>query len=553
MLKRLYISNFALIGEMNVDFAEGLTVITGETGAGKSIFLEAMSMALGSRADLSALRDKKNKCVVEAEFEIDNDAIKQIFDQNEIDFDSKIILRRELSPEGRSRSLLNDSLVNLNVLKQISEKVIDIHSQHETLLLNESDFQMELLDAFANAGKKFEKYLSEYKALLQIKNKLSVLLDNESNAKKDFDYFSFLLNEFESFEIHSGQLEALEAQSMSIENAENIKRNLLEASHLINGGEENVLSALIRARQNAQSISKFNTGYAEFYNRINAVYLELKDLCGEMDHAETLVGFDKAKLEEINASMDKLNRLMNKHQVKTEEELIAIRADLEQKIAGLQSLESEITECKKLLDKKEALCWDLAKDLSKTRKAATALIESKTKTMLSSLSMPNAEFKIDLSENKALGNNGIDAVRFLFSANKGSSLSELHKVASGGELSRLMLTLKSLLASKKKLPSIIFDEIDTGVSGDVANKIGNILFQMGKNMQVIAITHLPQLASKGNQHLYVYKKDDDEKTKSLIKHIEGDERVKEIAKMLSAGKLTETALINAKELLASYE
>lgn len=553
MLKRLYISNFALIGEMNVDFAEGLTVITGETGAGKSIFLEAMSMALGSRADLNALRDKKNKCVVEAEFDIDSEDIREIFIANEIDYDTKIILRRELSPEGRSRSLLNDSLVNLNVLKQISEKVIDIHSQHETLLLNESGFQLELLDAFASTTKKFDHYLAEYKALTQIKNKLNVLVDSELNAKKEFDYFSFLLNEFDAFEIRPGQLESLEAQSSSIENAESIKRNLLEAADLINGGEENVLNSLIRARHNAQAISKFNQDYAVFYNRINVVYLELKDLCAEMNHAETIVGFDKDKLEEINTSMDKLNRLLNKHQVKTEEELIAIREELEQKIVGIQSLESEIIELRKLVQKKELICWDLAKELSKMRKAATALIETKTKGMLSTLSMPNAEFKIELSETKTLGQNGIDVVKFMFSANKGSGLSELHKVASGGELSRLMLTLKSLLASKKRLPSIIFDEIDTGVSGDVANKIGNILFQMGKSMQVIAITHLPQLASKGNHHLYVYKKDDEEKTKSLIKRIDGEERVQEIAKMLSAGKLTQTALINAKELLATVE
>ena len=549
MLKRLHISNFALIGEMNVDFTDGLTVITGETGAGKSIFLEAMSLALGSRADLTALRDKNKKCVVEAEFELDGDSLLPIFAANDIAFESPILLRREISPEGRSRSLLNDSLVNLNVLKQIAGKVIDIHSQHETLLLNESGFQLSLLDAFAGSEQNFQEYLRAFKALNELKSKLNALEEQDKAAKKDFDYFSFLLQEFDAFDLKPGKLERLESESLSLENAESIKQHLLSSAFIINGGESNVLGELNKARQSLQQLVKYSAEYGALHDRLNAVYLELKDLGIELENAETAVEVDKSALVDLNAEIDRINRLLNKHQVKTEQELLKIKGELEEKIAKTQTLSDDIKRLNKDIEVKEKECLEFAKALHEKRKSSVGIIEKKTTEMLSSLSMPNASFKIELTKYDVLGFTGLDGIKFMFSANKGAALSELSKVASGGELSRLMLTLKSLLATKKKLPCIIFDEIDSGVSGDVANKIGNILYKMGNNMQVIAITHLPQLASKGDSHLYVYKKDDEEKTQSLIKNISGEARVQEIAKMLSAGKPTKTALINAKELL----
>lgn len=550
MLKRLYINNFALIEEMNVSFLDGLTVITGETGAGKSIFLEALALALGNRADLGTLRDKHKKCVVEAEFVIDKLDFKGIFEQNELEEESVLVLRREISTEGKSRSLVNDSVVNLNVLKQIAEKVIDIHSQHQTLLLNESTFQLELLDAFANNALKLEKYKAEFKILNQIKLKLKALIESEVNAKKELDYFQFLFKEFEGFDIKVGQLEKWEEESLKIENAESIKSNLMTAAALINGGELNVLSSLSLVKQNLQVISKYNQTYQLFYERLHSVYIELKDLAMDFENAENEVLFDKNKLDEITVLMDKMNHLLSKHHVKSEAELIEVRNNIESKLDGLNSLELDINKLKKEVELKEKNCLELATEISKQRKASVTLIEKRVKEMLQNLSMINAEFKIELKSQTDLNSNGMDTIKFLFSANKGVALQDLSKVASGGELSRLMLTLKSLLASKKKLPTIIFDEIDTGVSGDVANKIGNILTQMGDTMQVITITHLPQMASKGNNHLYVYKKDEKEKTISYIKAIQGEERVNEIAKMLSAGKPTQSAIINAQEMLS---
>lgn len=549
MLKRLYISNFALIGEMSVDFTEGLTVMTGETGAGKSIFLEAMSLALGSRADLGALRDKKKLCVVEAEFELVHEGLKTIFSENNLDYDTRVVLRREISPEGRSRSLLNDSVVNLSVLRQVSDLVIDIHSQHETLLLNASGFQMEMLDAFANSAAKHAEYGLAYKSLVQQKNQLAELMQRDQTAKKDFDYFSFLLKEFEGIDIKTGELEKLESESLSIEHSDSIKRNLLSAAQIIHGGEEHLLGALAKAKQQVQSISKFHDSYETLYGRLQAVYLELKDLGLELEQLESRVEVDRSKLDVINERIDKLSRLLNKHQVKTEEELLVLKESYEDKIGQLNSLTEEIAALTKQIAIGEKTCFGIAKQLSAMREAAIGSVETKTKDMLALLSMTNATFKIELQRRTTLDANGLDGIKFMFSANKGASLSELSKVASGGELSRLMLTLKALLATKKKLPSIIFDEIDSGVSGDVANKIGNILFEMGKQMQVIAITHLPQLASKGKRHLFVFKKDDDQNTQSFICYLEGEDRVQEIAKMLSAGKLTKTAISNAKELL----
>jgi len=550
MLKRLYISNFALIGEMNVSFSEGLTVITGETGAGKSIFLEAFALALGNRADSGNLRDKNKKCIVEAEFEIENKELKAILEANDLDEDTNIVLRREISADGKSRSLLNDAVVNLNILKLVAEKAIDIHSQHQTLLLNESSFQLALLDAFANTNLKFEKYKTEYKSLSLLKQKLNGLIESEIQAKKELDYFQFLFNEFDDIIIEAGQLEKLESESSGIENAEYIKSNLLNAANLINGGEMNLLSNLVQVRQNLQSLSKFGNKYQLFYERANSLYIELKDLADEFEHAESEVLFDKERLEEINSQMDKLNRLMKKHHVKTETELIEIKNQIEQKLIGINSLENDIQKLKKEVELKETDCLKQAKDISKLRLASIPVIEKTVKEMLAGLMMTNATFKIELTYKNELSYNGLDSIKFMFSANKGTDLNELSKVASGGELSRLMLTLKSLLAAKKKLPTIIFDEIDTGVSGDVANKIGDILLQMGSHMQVITITHLPQMASKGSNHYYVYKKDDNEKTNSLIKELKGEERINEIAKMLSAGKLTQSAIVNARELLS---
>ncbi len=551
MLKRLHISNFALINEMEVSFPGNLTVITGETGAGKSIFLEALSLALGKRADLSALNLKTKKCIIEAEFSAANLYLNDFFLEHDLDFEPNLILRREINFDGKSRSFLNDSPVSLSVLKLLSEKLIDIHSQHQTLLLNQSNFQLELLDTFAESLKIFKEYKIEFSSFTKSKIELQSLQEQEKLAKKELDYFQFLYSELEETEIKAGLLSGLEEESSKLENSEIIKSNLLAASNAISGNEINILIDLGKTKQSLQSLSKYSKNYSLLSDRIQSLYIELKELSADIEDAANEIVFDSDKLSQVNIKMDKLNRLLKKHQVNTEEDLLKIKSDIENKLNQFNSIENTIISKQKLIQVSQNNCLKLSKELTKLRTKAIHGIEQTIKKTLAELSMENAIFKIELSQKSDLGINGLDELKFLFTANKGAELNELHKVASGGELSRLMLSLKALLASKKQLPTIIFDEIDTGVSGDVADKIGEILLSMGNNMQVIAITHLPQMASKGNHHLFVYKKDDEDKTVSYIKQLNKAERINEIAKMLSKSNPTVSAIKNATELLNS--
>ena len=551
MLKRLHISNFALINEMEVSFPGNLTVITGETGAGKSIFLEALSLALGKRADLSALNLKTKKCIIEAEFSAANLDLNDFFLEHDLDFEPNLILRREINADGKSRSFLNDSPVSLSVLKLLSEKLIDIHSQHQTLLLNQSNFQLELLDTFAESLKIFKEYKIEFSSFTKSKIELQSLQEQEKLAKKELDYFQFLYSELEETEIKAGLLSGLEEESSKLENSEIIKSNLLAASNAISGNEINILIDLGKTKQSLQSLSKYSKNYSLLTDRIQSLYIELKELSADIEDAANEVVFDSDKLSQVNIKMDKLNRLLKKHQVNTEEDLLKIKSDIENKLNQFNSIENTIISKQKLIQISQNNCLKLSEELTKLRTKATHGIEQTIKKTLAELSMENAIFKIVLSQKSDLGINGLDELKFLFTANKGAELNELHKVASGGELSRLMLSLKALLASKKQLPTIIFDEIDSGVSGDVADKIGEILLSMGNNMQVIAITHLPQMASKGNHHLFVYKKDDEDKTVSYIKQLNKAERINEIAKMLSKSNPTVSAIKNATELLSS--
>ena len=551
MLKRLHISNFALINEMEVSFPGNLTVITGETGAGKSIFLEALSLALGKRADLSALNLKTKKCIIEAEFSATNLDLNDFFLEHDLDFEPNLILRREINADGKSRSFLNDSPVSLSVLKLLSEKLIDIHSQHQTLLLNQSNFQLELLDTFAESLKIFKEYKIEFSSFTKSKIELQSLQEQEKLAKKELDYFQFLYSELEETEIKAGLLSGLEEESSKLENSEIIKSNLLAASNAISGNEINILIDLGKTKQSLQSLSKYSKNYSLLTDRIQSLYIELKELSADIEDAANEVVFDSDKLSQVNIKMDKLNRLLKKHQVNTEEDLLKIKSDIENKLNQFNSIENTIISKQKLILISQNNCLKLSEELTTLRTKAIHGIEQTIKKTLAELSMENAIFKIVLSQKSDLGINGLDELKFLFTANKGAELNELHKVASGGELSRLMLSLKALLASKKQLPTIIFDEIDTGVSGDVADKIGEILLSMGNNMQVIAITHLPQMASKGNHHLFVYKKDDEDKTVSYIKQLNKAERINEIAKMLSKSNPTVSAIKNATELLSS--
>ena len=549
MLQHLRIQNFALIEETEVDFSKGLTVITGETGAGKSILLGALGLTLGNRADVGSLHDKTKKCVIEAKFNIKAYQLQTFFEEHELDFEEVTTIRREITPEGKSRAFINDTPANLSILKELGERLIDIHSQHETLLLKETNFQFELVDAFAQTTVLFLDYKKQFAALQKLRKQLLELSNQEVQAKKELDYFQFQFNELDEANLKVGELQALEEESETLENAEFIKGNLSKSALAINGGDENVLSALALIKQQMQSVSKFGKHFSELYERINSVYIELKELANDLDGAEGEVVYNNARLEEVNIQLDKLNRLLKKHGVANEEELLKIKEDIEHKLLQFSSLELQIEKTTKEISVAEKLCKALAVDLSGKRKKSLADIEQNIKTMLGSLSMGNAQFKIELTAQKELSTNGLDLISFLFTANKGADFKELHKTASGGELSRLMLCIKALLAERTALPTIIFDEIDTGVSGDVADKIGIILLAMGKTLQVITITHLPQMASKGLNHLFVYKSDSKDKTTSSIKVLNKEGRISEIAKMLSTGNPTETALKNAKELL----
>ena len=549
MLQNLRIQNFALIEETEVQLNQGLTVITGETGAGKSILLGALGLTLGNRADVSSLHDKTKKCIIEVQFNIKSYNLKSFFENNELDFGEITTIRREITPEGKSRAFINDTPTTLSILKELGDQLIDIHSQHETLLLKETNFQFELVDSFAQTNLLFAEYKKQFAQLTKLKKQLEELTAQELQAKKELDYFQFQFNELEEAAIKVGVQQQLEEESETLENAEFIKGNLSKSSLAINGGDENIVSALALVKQQLQAVSKFGKQFNELFERINSVSIELKELVKDIDACEEDVVYDNVRLEEVNTQLDKLNRLLKKHGVNTEEQLLMIKDEIEAKLQQFSSLELSIEKTNKEIIALEKQCKALAKDLSDKRQKSTDGIEQKIKSMLTSLSMSNAQFKIDLKLLDNLTSNGLDAISFLFTANKGADFKELHKTASGGELSRLMLCLKALLAERTALPTIIFDEIDTGVSGDVADKIGNILFAMGKTMQVITITHLPQMASKGSNHLFVYKSDNKDKTTSSIKSLTKDERIVEIAKMLSTGTPTETALKNAKELL----
>ena len=549
MLHYLRIQNFALIEETEVKFNDGLTVITGETGAGKSILLGALGLTLGNRADVNSLHDKNKKCIIEVQFNIKAYNLKSFFDANELDFEEVTTIRREITPEGKSRAFINDTPTTITVLKELGEQLIDIHSQHETLLLKEVNFQFELVDAFAQTTNLFADYKKQYSSLQKLKKQLEDLTSQELQAKKELDYFQFQFNELEEANLKVGEQKLLEEESETLENAEFIKSNLSKSALAISGGDDNILSAVASIKQQLQSVSKFGKHFNELYERINSVSIELKELSADIDNCEEDVVYDNVRLEEINSQLDKLNRLLKKHGVNSEEELLSIKSEIENKLQQFSSLEVNIEKTQKEIATLEKQCKSIAKDLSLKRQKSLENIEQNIKTMLAGLSMANAQFKIDLKQQDVLSINGIDAIAFLFTANKGIDFKELHKTASGGELSRLMLCLKALLAERTALPTIIFDEIDTGVSGDVADKIGNILNDMGKAMQVITITHLPQMASKGSNHLFVYKSDSKSKTTSNIKPLNKEERVAEIAKMLSTGTPTETALKNAKELL----
>lgn len=551
MLTHLSVHNYALIDKLEVDFSKGLTIITGETGAGKSILLGALGLVAGNRADVQSLYDKQKKCIIEAGFNIKDYNLKDFFSANEIDYDNNTNIRREISPEGKSRAFINDTPVTLNLLKELTERLIDIHSQHQTLTLSGSEFQLSVVDAFAQHYESLIEYHTTFKKFKMLEKILNELIEKETQAKKELDYFQFQFNELEEANLKPNEQAELEQELQTLNNAENIKLNLSKAAAGLNGGEQNLLTSLNEIKSILTSISKFKPEINELSTRINSAYIELKDIANELENLEQEIIHDANRIEELTNRLDVIFRLQQKHHVKEIVELIAIKDELSNKLLEFSSLETKIEKTRKELSALEKELISSAKQISANRKKVIPKIEKETAELLASLAMPNAQLKIEHTITENLQVNGIDKINFLFSANKGSDFKELNKVASGGELSRLMLSIKSLIAQLTALPTIIFDEIDTGVSGDVADKVGNIMNKISKNIQVITITHLPQIASKGQSHLLVYKEEKNNKMYSNIKKLSANERIEEIAKMLSTGKPTPAALKNAQELLGS--
>lgn len=550
MLSRLYVKNYALIDSLEIDFQKGLTIITGETGAGKSILLGALGLVIGQRADSQVLRDKEQKCVVEVSFDVKDYKLKPFFKLHDIDYADECIIRREINPSGNSRAFINDTPVILPVLKELGNYLIDIHSQHETLEINSGSFQLSLVDAVAQNDKLLTEYLQLFTQYKSLQKQLAEIKAQEEQSKKDFDYYSFLYNELEEAAINADNLKNAEEELETLNNAEEIQSNLVSAANILSEGELNILNQISEIKNLLNNAAKHNAQAKELAERVTSLYIELKELSREITAASASIMADPEKAQMLSDKLDNYHRLLQKHRVATAEELIQIKDELESKLQFVTGMDAEIVKLENAIQESEKQLLHQAEEISKRRKSKLQEIEKSVGQTLSALGMPNAVLKINCQKLDKFNEKGLDSVQFLFTANKGSEPKELGKVASGGELSRLMLSLKALLASIKTLPSIIFDEIDTGVSGEIAYKIGNIMEEMAKHMQVIAITHLPQIASKGKTHLKVYKKVKGDITHTSIKQLSNDERVEEIAHMLSGDKITDVALQNAKSLLS---
>lgn len=549
MIQSLSIQNFALIEQLKMDFSSGLTIITGETGAGKSILLGALELVLGKRADLSSLNNKNEKCIIEAHFNISDYDLTAFFSENDLDYEPISILRREILPTGKSRAFINDTPVNLQELQALGTFLIDIHSQHQTRELSENQYQFELIDAFAANV----QYLSEYQQELKIyKTHLSHLEAFQNNLKQmqlEFDYHQFLVQELQQISLDDIHQSEMESQLEQLNHVEFIKENLHKAYAACQDEQFGALHILHEIKQSLLKVAGFSQPYQSLSDRIESVYIELKDISSEIELSAEQLVYDPQKAEEIQQKLQVLYQLQKKHQVDSVAELIQIKQELEQKVLAVDQASEIVVQLQNEINSSRDKLDDLALRISKNRQKSIGELTQKLQELLGKLGMPNARFKIELTATDEYFFNGKDQLKFLFSANLGSDFGLLRKVASGGELSRIMLSAKATLSQYKQLPTIIFDEIDTGVSGEIADAMGKIMTQMSLQMQVFAITHLPQIAAKGQQHFKVYKTTTEGKTMTAIKLLNKEERIIEIAQMLSGAAVSESALNHAKSLL----
>lgn len=549
MLTQLSINNYALINELTIDFSSGLSIITGETGAGKSILLGALGLVLGNRADLSSLKDTTKKCVVEAKLDITNYNLHDFFETSELDYENLTIIRREILPSGKSRAFVNDTPVNLSALNDLKSLLMDVHSQHQTMQLSDANFQFSIIDALAKNSLFIESYKKGLKILANLKKELEKLEKNQQEANLQYDYNLHLFNELDKAKILVDEQGELEEKLEKLNNIEDIKLNLSEALSISVNEEIGIQNLLFTLENRLSKIAPFSKEYQELSSRITSVKIELDDIVTELEDANENVEFDPIEAEQINDRLQLLYNLQKKHYVNSNAELLVVLEELSEKVSQVENADEIIKQKKIEIETVAAKLDSVALKISESRKKVVPSLLRELQLLLSDLGMVNARFSININPTNLYFSNGKDELEFLFSANKGGNFGELKKVASGGELSRIMLSIKKILSENMQLPTIIFDEIDTGVSGEVSNKIAAIMQQMSQHMQVITITHLPQIAAKGTQHYKVFKEEINGETTTQLKKLTSKERVREIAEMLSGKELSESAIIHAKELL----
>jgi DNA repair protein RecN (Recombination protein N) len=549
MLTHLSINNYALIASLEIEFGDGLTIITGETGAGKSILLGALSLILGQRADSQVLLDKTRKCVVEGTFRIKDYGLLDFFTSAELDYDDNTVIRREINQSGKSRAFINDTPVTLEVLKDLGEMLIDVHSQHKTLTLQDSKFQLAFIDALVKHDDLIEKFKINFNTQKSLMLELSTVIETERKSKADQDYYQFQFDELNDANLLESEQEELEKELELLNHSEEIKSSLSKAVSILKDGEYCVTSGIKDVLIIVNKISGLHPELNEIAKRFESCSIELKDIALDLEQTEGKIIYDPERINKINERLDIIYHLQQKHRVNSVKELIEIKNCISDKLNAISLIDSKIEELKKQLSDINKILAETSSSITAGRKKTIPTIEKGILAVLKKLAMQNAEFKISLTQLEDYNQYGKDSVKFMFNANKGGDLKELSKVASGGEFSRLMLSIKSLVSEKKLLPTIILDEIDQGVSGDIADKVGNIMKEMSGTMQVIAITHLPQIAVKGTAHLLVYKESDKKSTYTRITALKDKERISEIAKMLSGNELTKAALENAKALL----
>lgn len=549
MLRSLFIQNYALIRELNIDFNPGLTIISGETGAGKSIMLGALSLILGQRADTNVLFDKTRKCIVEGIFDIREYNLVDFFKNNDLDFEPQTTLRREINVAGKSRAFINDTPVNLNVLKDLGMQLVDIHSQHQNILLGNNLFQLQVVDTFAGNFPLLEDYKKNYQIFRSLESEYTFLKEKNEKAQSDLDYFQFQLEQLEKAKLMEGEQGELEDEQNMLTHAEDISIALERISSYLDGDQDNVLRRMKDIRTLLGKLKQYYSQAEEIYERFESVDIELKDLSSEIESSKQDIEYKPGRLELVRERLNLIYSLEQKHHVKTVDELIKIKTELVEAIERIISGDSRLEKTKLELEDKRVNLERMGRELSVKRINALPSIEKNIIELLKQLGMPNGRFAIRHSAIDHITPVGCDHVDFMFSSSKHSDLLDLKKVASGGELSRVMLSLKSLITKSVSMPTIIFDEIDSGVSGDIADRVGGIISDMSKNMQVINITHLPQIASKGGHHYLVYKLEEKAATQTHIRLLNFEERILEIAKMLSGQELTSAAVENAKVLL----